>query len=299
MATRVWLDGAVTDAAGARVPVFDRGFLYGDSIFEATRTWGGVPLFLSEHLDRLQRSAASVELTPPPRAEIEAATLATLAAANQDPAQGESNLRIIVTRGEGEQGLDPALAGAPRLVVIVREVALPAPELYLTGAKLAVVRRRKDAGRDHSVKSSNYLENLLALAEAKRDGAHEAVMLDGEGRVAEGTTSNLFLVKAGRVVTPDVGVGLLPGITRAEVMDAARGDGIVVEESRPRPADLVAADELFLTSSVRGVLPVTRLEAGGEHRIGDGRPGPVTRRLMALYDARCVRDAAAFRARHG
>ena len=192
-----------------------------------------------------------------------------------------------------------ALAGAPRLVVIVREVALPAPELYLTGAKLAVVRRRKDAGRDHSVKSSNYLENLLALAEAKRDGAHEAVMLDGEGRVAEGTTSNLFLVKAGRVVTPDVGVGLLPGITRAQVMDAARGDGITVEESRPRPADLVGADELFLTSSVRGVLPVTRLEAGGEHRIGDGRPGPVTRRLMELYEARCVRDAAAFRARHG
>jgi len=298
MATQVWIDGAVVGAEAARVPVFDRGFLYGDSIFEATRTWARAPLFLAEHLARLERSAAAVEMLPPLRADIEAAVLATLAAAQQDTTH-EQNVRIIVTRGDGGSGLDPALAGAPRLVVIVRDAVLPQPELYQHGAKLAVVRRRKDAGRDHSVKSSNYLDNLLALSEARRLGAHEAVMLDGEGLVAEGTTSNLFLVSAGRVITPETAVGLLAGITRDKVLAAARAADLDVVEARPLPGEMERADELFLTSSVRGVLPVTRLESGGrEHLIGGGAPGPVTQQLMQLYAALCERDAAAFLQAH-
>jgi branched-chain amino acid aminotransferase len=303
VATRVYLGlhapsgrptGEIVDREHATVSVLDRGFLYGDSVFEAFRTYRGVPLFLPEHLERLAASCAAVAMPFPPAREIADATLATIAAAEAaDPAHGDSYVRVIVSRGEGEIGLDPALAegSGPRLVVLVMTAKLPSRELYAEGAKLEIVgsRRSPRHAMDPKVKSSNYLNNVLALAEARKTGAYEAVMLDREGRILEGSTSNVFLARGGTLITPALEVGILEGITRRHVLELARVAGITVTEARPLPEDLETADEAFITSSIRGVLPMTRV---GEHILSGGRPGPLTRRVMALYDELCAREAA-------
>ncbi|MCA9679435.1 MAG: aminotransferase class IV [Kofleriaceae bacterium] len=276
MAFRIYVDGRITDARDAMVPVLDRGFLYGDGVYEVTRTAGGRPVDLEPHLDRLARSADRIGLALPPRDAMIAAIDATLA----DAGNPESYLRVIVTRGAGEMGLDPALADAPRLVVIVRPLALPAPALYVDGSSLRLVsvKRNSPGALDPAIKSGNYLNNILGLAEARRAGAAEAVMCDDQGRVCEGSSSNVWCVRGGVVATPPLHVGLLPGITRWRLLQLARADGVAVEEVELYPADLHAADELFITSSIRGVLPISRL---------DDRSlpvGPVTTRLVALYE---------------
>ena len=209
--TRIYVDGRISDEAGATVPVLDRGFLYGDSVYEVTRTAGGRPVDLGPHLDRLGRSAGRLRMMLPPRA------------------------------------LDPA------------------------------------------IKSGNYLNNILALDEARQKMAYEAILCDHEGRVTEGSSSNVWSVSAGVVRTPPTSVGILPGITRWRVLALAEANGILAEETELRPADLLAADEMFLTSSIRGVLPISQLD---DRTLG---VGPVTRRLQALYDA-FLADVAAGRA---
>jgi branched-chain amino acid aminotransferase len=275
MAAKVWIDGAPVDAAQARVPVFDRGFLYGDSVYEVLRTFGGRPFALEEHLDRLAHSAHGLEMALPPRAAIRAAVEETLAAAGEP----EAYIRIVVTRGAGEIALDPAMADAPRLVVMVKPVRMPDPSLYSDGADVVVVSKHR--APDPSVKSGNYLVSVLAVAEARRRGAYEAILTDAVGRLTEGSSSNFFVVRGGRAATPPVSAGLLEGITRRKLIALARGAGISVDELPLWPLDLCRADEALLTSSVRGVMPVVRVDG---QPIGDGRPGPITRRLMALYD---------------
>jgi branched-chain amino acid aminotransferase len=288
MPGKVWIDGAPVDADLARVPVFDRGFLYGDSVYEVLRTFAGRPFGLREHLERLERSAAGLEMTIPSRADIERALAETLEAA----AEPDAYIRIIVTRGAGEIGLDPAMADRPRLIIIVRPVHLPAPALYEQGVEVAIVGRSRTspaapgASVDPSVKSGNYLVSVLALAEARRRGAYEAILCDSVGRITEGGSSNFFVVRGGRAATPPLSVGLLEGITRRVVIELCRGAQIPVDEVPLWPVDLRNGDEAFITSSVRGVLPATRVEG---HPIGSGQPGPVTRRVMALYDERTQR----------
>lgn len=279
MPPRVWIDGAIVDGSEARVGVFDRGFLYGDSVYEVLRTFGMKPFALGEHLDRLEGSARRIGMALPERALIERAVADTARAA----AEPDVYLRIIVTRGEGTLGLDPALADAPRLIVIALPLKLPDEALYRDGVEVALVGARRNAPGtlDPMVKSGNYLNSVLALAEARRKHAYEAIMCDTVGRLAEGSTSNLFLVRGGRVATPSLSVGLLEGITRRHVMRIARGLGISVDEIGLWPVDLHAAGEAFLTSSVRGLLPVTRADGLS---IADGKPGPITRRIMAAYD---------------
>jgi branched-chain amino acid aminotransferase len=278
--TWVWIDdglgGSPRPAAEARVPVLDRGFLYGDSVYEVTRTFAGVPRWLDRHLDRLERSAQGLELLLPPRGHIEAAIASTLQAARA-ASTGELYLRVVVTRGAGGLGLDPALADAPRLIVIARPVQPPPPEAYRDGVAVMLSNRVRSAP---SLKTGNYLESVLAVREARRVGAHEALLRDALGRITEGSSSNVFTVRGGRVVTPPLAAGLLPGITRAALLDLLRGDGIAVDEVPLWPADLAAADEAFLSSSIRGVLPVVRCDG---NRLGDGRPGPITRQAMSLY----------------
>ena len=281
MATRVWIDGEIFDEKHASVPVWDRGFLYGDSVYEVTRTFGGKAFALDEHLERLEKSAAGIGMQLPPRSDIRRAVDDTLRAG----ANPESYIRVIVTRGAGDIGLDPALADKIRLLVIVRPTTGPDPKLVASGVDVAIVDVCRNSPRaiDPSVKSGNYLNNVLALGEAKRRfGAYEALMCDGHGRLAECSTSNIFLVKAGLVRTPALEIGILHGITRQKVLELAKKNGIAFEEAALAPDDLRRADEAFLTSSVRGVLPVVRVDG---QPIGDGRPGPVTRKLMALYDA--------------
>ena len=280
----VFIDGAIGDAADARVSVFDRGFLYGDSVYEVTRAHHGVAFALDEHLERLERSAAGILLVPPSRAEVQAAVEDTIKASGLDDAY----VRVVVTRGEGEIALDPALAGAPRLVVIVRPAHPPAPEAYRDGVEVAIVGRTRFAAGaptssvDPQVKSGNYLGSVLAVAEARRRNAYEAILCDNVGRLTEGSSSNFFIVKGGWVTTPPLSLGLLEGITRRKTMDLCRQASIGIAEQPLWPIDLVSADEAFLTSSVRGLLPIVRVDGVG---LATGKPGPITERLMRDYDA--------------
>jgi branched-chain amino acid aminotransferase len=285
MPAKVWIDGAPVDAAEARVPVFDRGFLYGDSVYEVLRTFSGRPFGMVPHLERLERSAAGLEMTIPPRAEIERAIAETLAAAGE----ADAYIRIIVTRGAGEIGLDPAMADRPRLIVIVRPVHLPDASAYENGVEVAIVGRSRTspgapgATVDPAVKSGNYLVSVLAVAEARRRGAYEAILCDAVGRITEGGSSNFFVVRGGRCATPPLSVGLLEGITRRTVIELCRAAELPVDEVPLWPVDLRRAGEAFITSSVRGIVPVVTVDG---QPIGSGKPGPITRRVMALYDQR-------------
>jgi branched-chain amino acid aminotransferase len=281
-AAKVWIDGKPIDAEEARVSVFDRGFLYGDSVYEVTRTFHGVPFGLEEHLERLERSAAGILMHIPPREEIARAVRDTVAATGLSDAY----VRIVVTRGAGEIALDPAAADAPRLIVIVRPVKPPAPELYRDGVEVAIVGRTRfaptmpTATSDPQVKSGNYLGSVIAVAEARKRNAYEAILCDNIGRITEGSSSNFFIVNGRRVTTPPISVGLLEGITRKKVMQLLRADKIGLAEQPLWPIDLQRADEAFLTSSVRGVLPITRVDG---QPLGNGKVGPITTRLLALY----------------
>jgi branched-chain amino acid aminotransferase len=282
MQPRIYVDGQVTAERDARVPVMDRGFLYGDGVYEVFRTAGGHGVDVEAHLDRLERSAGRIELALPPRVAVEAAIAATLRAARDagDQPAADAYVRVVVTRGDGAFGLDPALSPTPRLVVIVRPLVLPRAESYQQGIAVRVVGVERTSPRalDPAIKSGNYLNNILALAEARRAGADEAVLCDAAGRVAEGATSNTWCVRGGEALTPPLAVGLLPGITRWRLLQLAAAAGIPCREAELRGADLRDADELFITSSIRGVLPVSRI---------DDRVlpvGAITRRLAALYE---------------
>lgn len=277
MSTTIAIDGALCEGS-ASISVLDRGFLYGDSIYEVFRAYGGRPWALDEHLDRLERSARLLEIILPVSRAVLAHEIAdTLAAAGHD----EAYVRLIITRGSGPIGLDPGLATRPCRVIIVTALHPLSPELYAEGVKAHLVSAR---GRSATLmaggaKSGNYLPNIMALAAARKQGAHEALLLDETGRVAEGSSSNVFAVTGGGLRTPPERA-VLPGITRAMVLDLARRLGLTVAEEPLLPEALQGADEVFLTSTLREVLPVTRID---EHVIGDGRPGPVTRKLQEAY----------------
>ena len=280
MPIRVYIDGAVRLPEEAKVSVLDRGFLYGDSVYETIGTMYGRLFAASDHLDRLERSARRIGLRVPPRAEIEAAIAQTIAAA-ENP---ETRVRVMLTRGVGKLDLDPASCDDCRLVVIAFPLGAPTPEMFAKGVSVAIVSVTRNSPRaiDPAVKSGNYLNNVLALGEARRtSGAYEAILCADDGSVAEGASSNVFAVVRGEVWTPQPEVGILDGITRAKVMDLGRGAGVRIVERRVQPDELRAADEAFLTSATRGVLPVTVIDG---QRVGTGVPGPITRQLMALYD---------------
>jgi branched-chain amino acid aminotransferase len=279
MSTRVSIDGRIGDAASAKISVLDRGFLYGDSVYEVLRTYAGVPFCLEEHLGRLERSAELLGIRlPVDRAGLSAEIGATLDAASN----AESYVRVIVTRGAGEIGLDPALAEQPLRVIIVRELRTLPDEIYRRGAAIRLVPagRAGDGAVPLGAKSGNYLVNIMALGVARRAGAHEAVLLDARGRVTEGASSNIFTAGQGRLRTPPLSAGILQGITREKVLATARAAGLPVTEEELWPEDLFGAEEVFLTSTLREILPVTRVD---ERTVGDGQAGPVTKRLRALF----------------
>jgi branched-chain amino acid aminotransferase len=273
------IDGVVVPPGEARVSVYDRGFLYGDAVFEVLRTYGGVPFALDEHLARLRRSAERVYIALPVdhatlRSEVERAVAAA--------AQGESYVRIVVTRGSGPLSLDPATAMHPLRVVLVEPVVPPPPDAYANGvaAVLVQTRRAVDDTAAAGAKVTNYLANLLALREAKSRGAHEALIVDPQGHVLEGATSNVFVVKGGRVATPPEAAGILAGITRARILAAAAHLGVAVEERDLTVADVLGADEVFITSSIRELLSVVRVD---DHPVGRAMPGPVARALHGEF----------------
>jgi branched-chain amino acid aminotransferase len=280
MSIRVHINGKVSLPEEAKVSVFDRGFLYGDSVYETIGTVHGRLFAAREHLVRLERSAQRIGMRVPPRPDIERAIAETVAAAGNP----ESRVRVILTRGAGKLDLDPATIDDTQLIVIVFPLGAPSPEMYEKGVSVAVVSVARNHPRaiDPAVKSGNYLNNVLALGEARRrTGAYEAILCAADGSVAEGSTSNVFAVFGGEVRTPPAEVGLLDGITRAKVVELCRDNGIPFAERRLSPDELRGAEEVFITSATRGVLPVTRID---QAPVGAGVPGPVTRRLIALYD---------------
>ena len=281
MSTVVSIDGRVLAPEQAMVNVFDHGFLYGDSVYEVVRTRRGVPVTMDEHLARLEGSAERIYMKMPwPRAEI-AARLGEVLRAGGNP---ESYVRIIVTRGVGEISLLPDSCKSPSLILIVKPLPVPPPSVATDGLKVTVPARPRNDRRalDPSAKTGNYLNNLLALVEAHRGGNDDAVLLNPAGMLAEATTSNIFLVKGGRVRTPSLGCGILAGITRDLLVREMARAGLPVEEGEYPAKALFEADEAFLTSTIRGVAPVTRVN--GEP-VGDGRPGPVAAKVAALYAA--------------
>jgi branched-chain amino acid aminotransferase len=286
VAIAVMIDGELRAPGAQLVSVFDRGFLYGDSVFETLRTYAGEPFGLTEHIDRLARSAALVFIElPVARTTLEAEVRAAVAA-GQNP---ESYVRVMVTRGQGALGLDPGLAERPTRVIIVQPLVTPPEHHYSEGVAAITYRTQRQADATSAVgaKVGNYLVSVLAMREASRVGAVEALIVDARGAVLEGGTSNVFLVHDGRLITPDVSAGILPGITRAHVLEVAQALGVTVELRTPTVSEAQAADELFITSSIRELMPVVRLD---DRSIGKGKPGPVFARLRAAFRAR-VRPA--------
>ncbi len=279
MGTKVCIDGELHGEGDARVSVFDRGFLYGDSVFEVMRTYKGVPFAERAHLERLARSAERVLIPMPVDLDTLSREIgATLEAAAND----ESYVRVVITRGTGPLSYDPTTARDPLRVVIALPLRPQPPEMYQDGVNVCLLRaaRPTDEPRVAGVKASNYLANLLAVHEAHERGGYEAILLGPTGEVLEGASSNVFAVRNGSVRTPRLEAPILAGITRKTVLALARDGGIPVEEAALFPRDLYDADEVFITSSLREVVPVTAVDG---RPVGDGKPGPVTRRLHAAF----------------
>lgn len=273
------LDGEILPVAQARVPVMDRGFLFGDSLYEVLATRRGVPFAWPEHLARLRNSAAGIDL----QLDLDDAAIlrrvqATVAASGLTAAY----VRIIVTRGVGTApNIDLAFAsGPPSWVLIVREL----PSIVGKPIRLAIVDRLRIDRRalDPAIKSGNYLNNVLGLREAKQLGATDCLMVNTAGFVTEASTSNVFVWRGDRLLTPPLTAGILAGVTRALLLEFCRGQGIAVLEQDLTPADVRTADELFLTSTLKDIGPVTHLD--GRAILG-GAPGPRTTRLSAAFSA--------------
>lgn len=279
MPTIVSINGEICAESEAKISVFDRGFLYGDSVFEVYRTYDGVPFAEREHLERLERSADRL-LIPMPTTQQELAREAR--AAHVASGNTDSYLRLVITRGSGPLTYDLTTAKEPTRVIIVAPVPTVPEAHYREGVAVRImqVSRPTDDPQAAGVKASNYLANLLAVHQAKQQGAHEAIITGRGGEVLEGASSNVFVVSHGRLRTPRTEAGILAGITRATVLEAARSIGLPIDEEALFPADLYAADEVFITSSIREVVPVVKVD---DCIIGDGRPGLVAAKLHAAY----------------
>lgn len=284
------IDGRLLRAARARVSALDRGLRFGDAAFETIRVYGGHPFLWSRHERRLRATLRALRF-PPLEADLRAAALAVVRRSRL----AEAALRITVTRGPGGELLPPP-GLRPTVLVVARP--LPADLASRRERGVAVVTlpfgRGVGAATDGR-KTTCYAGAVLGRIEASRRGASEALYVERGGCVSEATTSNVFALRRGRLETPPLSSGCLAGIARNLVLELARRDGLAVREGTLRPADLLAADELFLTGSVIEVMPVTRLDG---RPIGRGRPGPVTRRLQDLYAARIARALASARSRH-
>lgn len=279
MTTLVLIDGVEHTPEAARVSVFDRGFLYGDSVFETIRTYAGRPFALREHLDRLEQSAARVFIDlPVSRSRLEGEITEALQAA----ANPESYLRVIVTRGSGPLGLDTGFEAHPLRVIIVAPLTPPAQELYDRGIAVVTYRTQRvaEATDAAGTKVGNYLVAVLAMRKARAEGAAEALIVDHAGNVVEGASSNVFAVCAGTLVTPPESAGILPGITRAKLLEVAAELGVRVELRALPAQDLGRADEVFISSSIRELLPVVRVDS---QLIGGGRPGPLSAQLLRAF----------------
>ncbi len=276
---KVFLNGKLVNKEDAKITVFDHGLLYGDGVFEGIRSYDSLVFRLDQHLDRLLKSANAIELEMPmTRDELKDAVIRTLKANGLR----DGYIRLVVTRGVGDLGLDPRKCKSATVFIITDKIVLYPREHYENGLFIVIASTRrniKDA-LDPQIKSLNYLNNILAKIEAIKEDKQEAIMLTHDGYVAECTGDNIFTVKAGAVRTPPPEVGALKGVTRQAVMELADKAGLPVTEEMMRPEDLYSADECFLTGTAAEIVPVSRIDG---HVIGDGRPGKVTLQLLGAF----------------
>ena len=283
---KIYLNGDYVDEDNAKVSVFDHGLLYGDGVFEGIRLYEGCVYKLEEHLERLEYSAKAILLDLPiKREELREAVCETCR--RNDLSNGF--VRLVVTRGPGHLGLTPDGCGPPSVIIIADEIQLYPEEFYENGLKIISVptRRINSSALPPAVKSLNYLNNILAKIEAKRVGFQEALMLNDKGEIAECTGDNVFVLAKGRLFTPPLDSGSLRGITRAAVMDIASELGIPCQEQPLTRYDLWTSDECFLTGTAAEVIPYVEVD---HRQVGDGRPGKVTRELIALFRQKAKTD---------
>ncbi|MCP9454808.1 MAG: aminotransferase class IV [Nitrospira sp.] len=279
----IYLNGRFVREEEALISVYDHGFLYGDGVYETIRSYGSRLFMGAQHIKRLFRSADAIGLTMPiaPSQWImllhEAMARNTLGGAGRD-----ALLRITVSRGVGAIGLAPSLCPSPTVVIIANPLVTPEPTLYETGVALitATTRRNLPTALPPHIKSANFLNNILAKREAIAAGAFDSILLNWQDHLTECTVSNLFFVTNGRLCTPSIECGILDGITRAVVLQIAREDGILTEEGCYTASALREADECFITNTSMEIMPVTSVD---QITIGNGRPGPLTRRLQHLF----------------
>lgn len=286
MAEAIYVDGEFVSREHAKVSVFDHGLLYGDGIFEGIRVYGGRVFRLDAHMRRLVESAKALCLTlPKPVAEISEVICACVRRSNLVDAY----IRVVVTRGAGDLGLDPRSAPKASLIVIVAPLQLYPKETYRDGMHIATVATRRNSPNSLNprIKSLNYLNNILAKIEAVGRGLPEALLLTSEGYVAEGTGDNIFFVRGDRLCTPAVHLGILAGITRDTVLQMAPELGLLCQEGVYTLQDIYTADEVFLTGTAAEIVPVVEVDG---RSIGDGRPGPRTASLLKAFRERAKTD---------
>lgn len=278
MPTQVWINGQFFDKLDAKVSVYDHGLLYGDGVFEGIRIYSGKVFKHREHIERLYDSAKAIALTIPLSPEQMMKAVEDTVAANK---KVDGYIRLIVTRGAGNLGLDPRKC-EPVVIVIVDDISLYPAELYENGLEVitsSYIRNHPNATNPR-VKSLNYLNNILAKIEAIRAGCLEAIMLNHKGEVAECTGDNLFVIKHGVLKTPPPDAGILEGVTRNLVIDLAKKAGVPFQEATMTRHDVYVADEMFLTGTAAEVIAVTKVDG---RVVGSGKQGPITKKLRELF----------------
>lgn len=275
------VNGIVTPAEEARVSVLDTGFTFGDSVYETLRTYAGRPFEWGRHMRRLRASAGRLGFDIPLSNDD---ILARLDAVLAPAANPESYIRIMVSRGLGDISYHLDRVKGPTMVIAVKPCVSYPEWHYTQGIPVALVsvRRNHPQALDPAIKSSNLLNNVLAIREAQARGAEEALLLNQGGEIAEGASTNVFVVREGAVITPVLEAGILAGITREVVLEIARGLALPVRQEVLRPEDLMGADEAFLTSTTREAVPIRTVD---ERPVGRGQPGPVTTRILEAFRA--------------
>lgn len=287
MSQQIYINGEYFSREDAKISVYDHGLLYGDGVFEGMRIYGGRVFRLAEHLDRLWESATAIALKPPvTKAQLTDDVRETV----RRNGLSDGYIRLVLTRGGNQLGLDPFRCEDPQLIIIADKISLYPESYYQDGLDLvtAATIRNHPAALSPRIKSLNYLNNILAKIEGLRAGCIEALMLNHKGEVAECTGDNIFIVKRGELLTPPVDAGILEGITRNAVLELAEKLDIVTRQVTLTRHDVFVADECFLTGSAAEVIPAVRLDG---RDIGDGRPGPITRQLNEAFRRLVLEDS--------
>ncbi len=290
------INGDDRSKENAVVSIFDHGFLYGDGVFEGIRISNGIIFRGERHMKRLFRSAKVIGLDPLWTKEQYLDEISRLArhwseTNGVDIIQAEEPLyvRLVISRGDGDLGMDPRKCPKPNIIIIVDKIKIYPKEYYENGLMLitSALRRNASDATPPQVKSLNYLNNILAKIEANRAGAAEAIFLNNQGNIVEATADNIFIVRDGVVYTPPISDGALPGINREVVIELAAQIGVECHETHITLYDLYSADECLLTGTAARVVPVTEIDG---RSIGDGHPGPVTKQIMGAFAGLCTTD---------